>query len=59
MTITETKSVFPYQVRNFVSVNSPASSAMQYYICKGFFDTIPKSLDEAARIDLVINTITV
>ena len=28
-----------------------ASSAMQYYICKGFFDTIPKPLDEAARID--------
>ena len=28
-----------------------ASSAMQYYICKGFFDTIPISLDEAARID--------
>lgn len=28
-----------------------ASTAMQYYICKGFFDTIPKSLDEAARID--------
>lgn len=28
-----------------------ASSAMNYYICKGFFDTIPKSLDEAARID--------
>ena len=28
-----------------------ASSAMQYYICKGFFDTISKSLDEAARID--------
>jgi len=28
-----------------------ASSAMGYYICKGFFDTIPKSLDEAARID--------
>ncbi len=28
-----------------------ASSAMQYYICKGFFDTLPKSLDEAARID--------
>lgn len=28
-----------------------ASSAMQYYICKGFFDTIPKSMDEAARID--------
>lgn len=28
-----------------------ASSAMGYYICKGFFDTVPKSLDEAARID--------
>ena len=27
------------------------SSCMGYYICKGFFDTIPKSLDEAARID--------
>lgn len=28
-----------------------ASSAMGYYVCKGYFDTIPKSLDEAARID--------
>ena len=28
-----------------------ASSAMQYYISKGYFDTIPKSLDEAAKID--------
>lgn len=27
------------------------ASAMQYYIAKGFFDTIPKSLDEAAMID--------
>ncbi len=27
------------------------SSCMGYYICKGFFDTIPRSLDEAARID--------
>lgn len=26
-------------------------SIMQYYISKGFFDTIPKSLDEAAMID--------
>lgn len=24
---------------------------MGYYVCKGYFDTIPKSLDEAARID--------
>lgn len=30
---------------------SVASSGMGYYICKGFFDTIPKALDEAARID--------
>ena len=28
-----------------------AGSAMQYYISKGFFDTLPKSLDEASRID--------
>ena len=28
-----------------------ASSGMGYYVCKGYFDTIPKSLDEAARID--------
>ena len=28
-----------------------ASSAMGYYISKGFFDTIPKTLDEAARVD--------
>ncbi|MCR5490553.1 MAG: sugar ABC transporter permease [Bacilli bacterium] len=28
-----------------------ASSGMGYYVCKGFFDTIPKSLDEAARVD--------
>lgn len=28
-----------------------ASSGMGYYVSKGFFDTVPKSLDEAARID--------
>ena len=28
-----------------------AGSGMGYYVSKGFFDTIPKSLDEAARID--------
>lgn len=32
-------------------VVSAAGSAMGYYICKGFFDTIPKALDEAAIID--------
>ena len=30
---------------------SVASSGMGYYVCKGYFDTIPKALDEAARID--------
>ncbi len=28
-----------------------ASSGMGYYISKGFFDTVSKSLDEAARVD--------
>ncbi len=28
-----------------------ASCGMGYYVCKGYFDTIPKALDEAARID--------
>ena len=30
---------------------SAAGAAMGYHICKGFFDTIPKALDEAAIID--------
>ena len=30
---------------------SIASSGMGYYVTKGYFDTIPKALDEAARID--------
>ncbi len=28
-----------------------AGSGLNYYICKGFFDTIPKALDEAAYLD--------
>ena len=32
-----------------------AGSAMGYYICKGFLDTVPKALDEAARIDGATN----
>ena len=28
-----------------------ASSGMGYYVSKGFFDTVPKTLDEAARVD--------
>ncbi len=27
------------------------SAALSYYICKGFFDTVPKSLEEAAILD--------
>ena len=30
---------------------SVASSGMGYYVCKGYFDTIPRTLDDAARID--------
>ena len=30
---------------------SAASSGMGYYVCKGYFDTIPRALDDAARID--------
>lgn len=30
---------------------SIASSGMGYYVCKGYFDTLPKALDEAARLD--------
>lgn len=28
-----------------------AGAAMGYHVCKGFFDTIPKALDEAATVD--------
>ena len=28
-----------------------AGAALSYYVAKGFFDTVPKALDEAARID--------
>ena len=30
---------------------SVASSGMGYYVCKGYFDTVPKALDEAAILD--------
>ena len=30
---------------------SVASCGMGYYVCKGYFDTIPKALDEAAILD--------
>ena len=30
---------------------SVMTAAMKYYVCKGYFDTVPIALDEAARID--------
>ena len=32
-----------------------ASSGMGYYVCKGYLDTIPRALDESARIDGATN----
>ena len=40
----------PYAVPGLILVYC-ASSGMGYYVSKGYFDTIPKSLDEAARMD--------
>lgn len=42
----EASSIIPGLILVYV-----ASSGMGYYVSKGFFDTIPKSLDEAARVD--------
>lgn len=44
---------------NLTGANAPiglvivyvASSGMGYYVSKGFFDTVPKALDEAAKVD--------
>lgn len=44
---------------NMTGANAPiglvlvyvASSGMGYYVSKGFFDTVPKALDEAAKVD--------
>lgn len=33
-----------------------AGAGINFYICKGFFDTIPRSLDEAAKIDGATNS---
>jgi arabinogalactan oligomer/maltooligosaccharide transport system permease protein len=32
-----------------------SGASLQFYIAKGFFDTIPRSLDEAARLDGATN----
>ena len=40
-----------YQSHASLIIVYSAGAALSYYIAKGFFDTVPKSLDEAARID--------
>lgn len=40
-----------YQSHLSLIIVYSASAALGYYIAKGFFDTIPKALDEAALID--------
>ncbi|MBO5510788.1 MAG: ABC transporter permease subunit, partial [Clostridia bacterium] len=40
-----------YQSHVSLIIVYSAGAALSYYIAKGFFDTVPKSLDEAARRD--------
>lgn len=40
-----------YQSHLSLIIVYSAGAALTYYIAKGFFDTVPKALDEAARID--------
>ncbi len=40
-----------YQSHLSLIIVYSASAALNYYIAKGFFDTIPKALDEAALVD--------
>ena len=40
-----------YQSHASLIIVYSAGAALSYYIAKGFFDTVPKSLDEAARMD--------
>jgi arabinogalactan oligomer/maltooligosaccharide transport system permease protein len=40
-----------YQSHLSLIIVYSAGAALSYYIAKGFFDTVPKSLDEAARSD--------
>ncbi len=40
-----------YQSHISLIIVYSAGAALSYYIAKGFFDTVPKALDEAARID--------
>ena len=40
-----------YQSHLSLIIVYSAGAALSYYIAKGFFDTVPKALNEAARID--------
>lgn len=40
-----------YQSHLSLIIVYSAGAALSYYIAKGFFDTVPQSLDDAARID--------
>ena len=40
-----------YQSMASLIIVYSAGAALSYYVAKGFFDTVPNSLDEAARID--------
>ncbi|HAU85599.1 MAG TPA: sugar ABC transporter permease [Lachnospiraceae bacterium] len=41
----------PLKLLALVLVYSGGSGILQFYVAKGFFDTIPKSIDEAAYVD--------
>jgi len=45
------KSVGIHQTLAALVLVYSASSGLGFYVCKGFFDTVPKALDEAAMID--------
>lgn len=40
-----------YQSLTSLIIVYSAGAALSYYVAKGFFDTVPRALDEAARID--------
>ncbi len=47
-----------YQSLTSLIIVYSAGAALSYYVAKGFFDTVPRALDEAARIDGASNART-
>lgn len=45
------KSIGIHQTLGALVLVYSAGSGLGFYVCKGFFDTVPKALDEAAMID--------